>query len=327
MHQKQGNLGLGKAVEKSAGISGAQSQTGTQRGNYVNPNYLGREQEIIEKTESFKAPSGESAAEQIKDFEYGGTQMMQYGGQTGLNPGQQAGWQTGQQTGQQMGWQTGQQTGTSVGRAGKFGAHEIMMTHEVLIDSIDGINQFELYRPHVKDQQLMQILDNQVNHMYNSYQNIVNYLHNQGAGSAVPYRAPKTGNIKYGLRQPSPVEPNVTVNEMDDRDVASGMMGCAKASAMVCTTAALECSDPALRSMVTNGAVSSINQAYELFQYMNEKGMYQVPTLADTTTQTMVNTFSIGSQPQLGGQMGMQAQLGTQTPFGGQAQMGGQFQF
>ncbi len=192
------------------------------------------------------------------------------------------------QTGQQAGQQTFQ----------KLGAHEVMQAHEVLTDIIDGINQFGLYRPHIKDQQLTQILDNQVNHMYSSYQNLVNYLHNQGMSAAVPYRTPKTQSVKYGLRQPSPMEPNANLNYMDDRDVASGMMGCAKASALVCTAAALECADPNLRNMMTNCCVSSINQAYELFQYMNQRGMYQVPTLPDKTTQTMLNTYQAGTAPQ-----------------------------
>lgn len=212
------------------------------------------------------------------------TQLGGFGQSVNTNQmAQQAGSQTGQQAGQ---WNTQ-----------KFGAHEMMMVNEVLTDHIDGINQFELYRSHVKDQNLMQILDNQVKHIYNGYQNMINYLQNQGMGSAVPYRVPKTGSVQYGLRQPAPVEPNSDINAMDDRDVASGMLGCNKASAVLCTTAALECADQNLRSMITNCAVSSINQAYEVFQYMNQKGMYQVPTLTEQTTQTLKNTYQPGSRP------------------------------
>ncbi|HWI54165.1 MAG TPA: spore coat protein, partial [Desulfobacteria bacterium] len=57
------------------------------------------------------------------------------------------------------------------------------------------------------------------------------------------------------------------------------------------------CADQNLRSMMTNCAVSAINQAYELFQYMNQKGMYQIPTLNEQTTQTMMNTYQTGSRP------------------------------
>lgn len=215
------------------------------------------------------------------------------GGQP-LTGQQAAGHQLASPMGQQMMGQ--QMTGQQMTK--KFGAHEILMVHQVLNRQINSINMFELFKPYVKDQQLQGILDNQLNHMYSSYQNTVNYLHNQGMSSAVPYRAPKTSNIKYGLRQPSPIEPNASVQQMDDMDVASGMMCCAKASALLCTTAALECADPTLRNMVSDCAVSSINQAYEVFQYMNQKGMYQIPTLADQTTLTMVNTYQVGSIPQ-----------------------------
>ena len=227
-------------------------------------------------------------------------------GQAGYPEGHQySGAQPGQ-TG--TAWQTAQpgmmQTGNpSVGGQAvqqgsqKFGALELIEAHEVLNDHIDGINQLELYRSHIKDQSLMQILDKQINHMYGNYQTLVNYLQNMGAGSVASYRAPKVTGIRYGLRQPQPMEPNANVNMMDDRDVASGMMGSTKASALLCTTAALECADPNLRNMITNCAVSSINQAYELFQFMNQKGMYQVPTLAEQTTQTMMHSYRAGSRP------------------------------
>lgn len=221
---------------------------------------------------------------------YGNTQGMgtpqnQMGNQWG-----QTGVQGGLQT--NMGHMPGQQMTT------KFGAAELLQAHEVLCQHIDGINQFELYRPHIQDQRFMQILDSQLNHMFSGYQNLVNFLQNQGMGSVVPYRAPKSSTIKYGLRQPSPVEPNASNNEIDDRDIASGMMFYIKASARQCTISALECANPELRNMMTNCAVSAINQAYEIFQYMNQKGMYQVPTLAEQTTQTMINTYQVGSQPQ-----------------------------
>lgn len=272
MYHTQGNNE--DQTQGMAGVGAPQSQMGQQMGNYVNPHYLAREQAIAERTANFTVPVGGQA-------------------QTGER-------YMGQAQGMQGNWQAGQ----------RFGAHELLMTHEVLTDSLDGINQFELYRPHIRDQKLMQILDSQINHMYNSYQNLVNYLHHQGGSAAVPYRVPRASSVKYGLRQPSPIEPNTDLNQMDDRDVASGMMGCAKASAAVCTTAALECADPALREMITNCTVSSINQAYELFLYMNQQGMYQVPTLAEQTTQTVMNSFQTGSQPMTGA-----FQTGTQDQF------------
>ncbi len=309
---------------------GAQPQLGSQQGNYVNPHYLGREEEIVQQMNPQKwyhpgNEIGESIARPQSHFGWqnSGYTTGQHGGftgqqtgfragaqpsfQTGHQPGSQTGlgMQTGFQTGMQTGMQTGFQTGAQTGQTGiqtgqqaaRFGATELMMVHEILTDTIDGINQFELYRQHVKDQQLMQILDNQVNHMFNGYNKLVNYLHNQGAGSIVPYRTARSASVKYGLRQPSTVQPNTSINEMDDRDVASGMMGCHKATACLRLRGTLECADPTLRGMLSNCAISSVNMAYEVFLWMNQKGMYQVPTLAQQTTQTMMGVYQNVNQP------------------------------
>ncbi|MGI9951876.1 spore coat protein [Moorellaceae bacterium AZ2] len=174
----------------------------------------------------------------------------------------------------------------------QYGAHEIMEIHEVLTDTIDSINQFQLYRPYVKDQQLRSILDKQIQFMTQEYNNMVQAINQQGMGPAVPYRAPRMARPIYGLHQPESQAPNMSVDEMDDRDIASGMLGCHKASAGMRMMASLECANLELRRMLQQGAINCAEQAYEVWQYMNQKGFYQVPTLKDVTTDTMVNTFT-----------------------------------
>jgi len=180
--------------------------------------------------------------------------------------------------------------------AAELGAHETMQLHEVLTDTIDGINQFQLYRPYVKDPQLRTILDNQINFMTQEYNNMVQTIKNQGRGQAIPYRGIKNVSPSYGLQQPAPNAPNVSPNDMDDRDVASGMLGCHKASALLKTTASLECADPTIRRMLQQGAINCGEQAFEVWNYMNQKGYYQVPTMKQMTTSTMINTFNTTAQ-------------------------------
>jgi spore coat protein CotF len=182
--------------------------------------------------------------------------------------------------------------------AAGLGAHELMQLHEVLTDTIDGINQFQLYRPHVKDQQLRTILDNQTNFMVQEYNNMVQTLNNQGRGQAIPYRAIKNVSPSYGLKNPAPNAPNISPAEMDDRDVASGMLGCHKSSATMRTMASLECSDPTLRHMLQQGSINCSEQAFEVWNYMNQKGYYQVPTMQQMTTNTMINSFTTAQTPQ-----------------------------
>lgn len=173
-----------------------------------------------------------------------------------------------------------------------LGAHEVMELHEVLTDTIDGINQFQLYRPHVKDPQLRSILDKQIQFMTQEYNNMVQAINQRGITQAIPYRGPRRVNPVYGLHNPSPQVPNTSMEEMDDRDVASGMLGCHKSSAAFRMMASLECADLELRRMLQQGAINCAEQAYEVWQYMNQKGWYQVPTMRETTTSTMINTFA-----------------------------------
>ena len=176
-------------------------------------------------------------------------------------------------------------------QAAAFGAHEVMEIHEVLTKTIDDINTAELLRPNVRDQRLRQVMDNQVNHLAQDYNNLVNYLHKRGMGQAVPYRTHTNARVKYGLRNPEQVSPNTSMDQLNDQDIASTILGCHKASAIMSTNAALECADLNLRNMVSNSAQSHINMAYETFQLMHERGWYQVPTMQDNTTRTIIDTY------------------------------------
>ncbi|NLM98058.1 MAG: spore coat protein [Halanaerobiaceae bacterium] len=180
--------------------------------------------------------------------------------------------------------------GNRINRA-DFGAHETLEAHEILTDAVNSINQFELYRPHVRDQQLANIIDNQLEFMIQGYNGLVNYLQRTGKAQNISYKTNKSFAPKYGLRNPSPERPDTDYGQLNDRDIASGMLGCAKSSAIFATLASLECADPELRNMMKNCIINKIDMAYEVFQYMNERGYYQLPTMQDNTTNTLLNCY------------------------------------
>lgn len=175
--------------------------------------------------------------------------------------------------------------------AAQYGAHEIMEVHEVLSSEINGINTMQLYRQHVRDTQLAQIVDKHLQFAVQGYNTLVQTVQNKGMQSAVPYRAPKSTAPTYGLHQPAPASPAMSVNAVDDRDVACAMLDIHKTGANKKMLASLECADPQLRRTLQQGAVNCSEQAYEIWQYMNQQGYYQVPTMKDMTTQTMINSY------------------------------------
>lgn len=74
-------------------------------------------------------------------------------------------------------------------------------------------------------------------------------------------------------------------------DCASIMMGMHKCGAVCKMNAALECADPQLRRIIMQGANSCAEQAYELFTFMNQRGMYQVPTMQQQTQDNFMNIY------------------------------------
>jgi spore coat protein CotF len=172
-----------------------------------------------------------------------------------------------------------------------FGAHEIVEAHEVLTSTIDGINIFSLLRRHVSDQQLGEIMDRQLSFAEKEYNDMVSFMSNRHGINADTYHARRTPSINYGLRSPQPVSPHETAGRLTDRDVASIMLNMHKCSASRKMMASLECADSQLRHMMMQGAMSCAEKAYEIFTYMNQKGMYQVPTMQDKTQMNFINTF------------------------------------
>ncbi|MTI82682.1 MAG: spore coat protein [Firmicutes bacterium] len=179
----------------------------------------------------------------------------------------------------------------------ELGAHETMELHEVITDTVDGINQFELYRPHVKNPQLLSMLDNQIRFMTEEYNNMVQSVTQHTSVQNIPYRGVKNTAPAYGLNNPSPNAPNISPREMDNKDVASGMLGCHKASAKLRMEASLEFADPSLRRTLQQGAINCSEQAFEVWNFMNQQGLYQVPTMKQTTTNTMINSFNTTQMP------------------------------
>lgn len=191
--------------------------------------------------------------------------------------------------------QNAQQQG---GQTAKFGAHETMEVHEVLTGTMEAINRFQLYRPHTQDGQLQLMLDRHLQFMMNEYNMLVQMMKGQGMSHAVPYHGPKNVAPVYGLRHPQPYSPQTSAQQLDDRDVAIGMLCAHKTSALQKMTATLECADPNIRRMLQQSAINCAEQAYEVWQFMNQKGYYQVPTMMDMTTQTMINAYSTVDAPQ-----------------------------
>lgn len=197
-----------------------------------------------------------------------------------------------------------------------LGAHEVLELHEVLNDAIHGINTLRLYRPHAKDQTLQTMMDMHMNALSMEYNSLVQLMNQQGAGNMMSPRqmARTTQGFQptYGLRNPETQIPASSVEDIDDYDVTSCLINCHKQTAGMKMKAALEMANPTLRRAIQLGANASADMAYEAFQYANQRGFYQIPTLKDTTQSNYMQSYGTMPMPQMT-QMNQMNQPGNMT--------------
>ena len=186
-----------------------------------------------------------------------------------------------------------QATGGNMPLSMNHGAHEVMDVHEVLSAAIGGMNTFIFFRPHVQDQELLNILDRQYAFMLDEY-NITAECFKTGQDPSHPTRSYKMqmGNdTNYGLTPGQPKKPMTSANEINDGIISGFLMGAHKTSATGKTTAALESTNPVVRRVLQDSIQNCIEMAYELSLYQNKKGYYQVPQLSPQDMQTMLNMY------------------------------------
>lgn len=173
------------------------------------------------------------------------------------------------------------------------GAHEILDVHEVLSASISAMNTFIFLRPHVQDQELLNILDRQYAFMLDEY-NITAECFKTGQDPSHPtgsYKMQMGNDTKYGLTPSQPKKPMQSANEINDAIISGFLLSCHKMAATGKTTAALESTNPVVRRVLQDSIQNCIEMAYELSLYQNKNGYYQVPQLAPQDMQAMLNMY------------------------------------
>ena len=180
------------------------------------------------------------------------------------------------------------------------GAHEVLDVHEVLSASIGALNTFIFLRPHVQDQELLNILDRQYAFMLDEY-NITAECFKTGQDPSHPTRSYKMqmGNdSKYGLTPGQPKKPMQSANEINDGIISGWLLSCHKARSTGKTAAALESTNPVVRRVLQDSIPNCIEMAYELSLYQNKKGYYQIPQLSQADMQAMLNMYGQADKAQ-----------------------------
>ncbi|MDP1419723.1 spore coat protein [Peribacillus simplex] len=174
------------------------------------------------------------------------------------------------------------------------GGHEVFDVHEVLSGTIVTLNTYTLLRQHVKDQELMDILDRQYQFIQDEY-NITLECFQTGQDPSKPtqsYKMNQGNDFIYGLTPTQPKKPLQSVSEITDECISAMMLGAVKSAASMKAMSALEITNPVVRRVFADSVPNCIEMAYEISLYQNKHHYYQVPQLAQQDMQQMMNSYA-----------------------------------
>jgi spore coat protein CotF len=180
----------------------------------------------------------------------------------------------------------------------KFGAHETMETHEILMEKVNMITHFNLYASQAQNPQLQDMIVRHQQEEIRSYNELVSLTRGNNQFQPIPpntnIRGVNHQQIQYGLKNPPRFEPQAD-GVMNDAEIAMAMLCCHKNAARNSAWGSLECADPNLRHALLNAHANCNNQAYEVFLFMNQQGVYQVPTMNPRTEETFLHSYQPAS--------------------------------
>lgn len=185
------------------------------------------------------------------------------------------------------------QTG-AISQQMNHGGHEVFDLHEAISETVAALNQAMILRPHVKDPELLDILDRQYRFTLDEY-NITVEAFRSGQDPSHPtgsYKMKEGNNFVYGMKPTPPKKPMQSDTEISDEMISGFLLGAAKAGASSKTVAALETTNPVVRRVLADSIPNCIEMAYELSIYQNKHHYYQMPQLAQQDMQQMLNAFA-----------------------------------
>lgn len=181
------------------------------------------------------------------------------------------------------------------------GGHELMDVHEVLGCLTSTLDQYLLYQQQVKDPELKDMLNRQHQFMLDNY-NILCECFKSGKNPShhtTRYAMTQNNDVVYGLQPGQPKKPHTNASQITDQCISGYMMGLVKSSASIMTVGALEVTNPVVRRVIADSVPNFIEMAYEIFQYQNKHGYYQVARLDQNDMVNLINSYAPATGQQL----------------------------
>ncbi|OYD06275.1 spore coat protein [Paludifilum halophilum] len=182
----------------------------------------------------------------------------------------------------------------------QLAAHELHDLHELTLSCVNSITHMAYFLEHVQCSELKALLEKHFPLHVRDYNMKVEFL-NEAQG---PQRELKMMKIdpklpsftKSPAGQYPPITPRTEVPEMNDREMATGYLLNLKRAGREYAYSAMEAANPDLRGFLETAFLMSSSHAYDVWQYMVNKGFYPLEPAPQPSIQTIGQIYRLASE-------------------------------
>jgi len=176
-----------------------------------------------------------------------------------------------------------------------WATHEFLETNELLRKLTADIEFHAFCAEMAQDQELRGMLQRHVQAMDQTYHQAIQLLQDKGANTAAAQArysySRQQPHVGFQIPQPIPAPQTANVTRLSDVTIGTLILNSHKAGSMFGMLWANECADPEVRSFHVMCANNCERMAYEVWQYMNARGFYEVPIMPANDVRMMSQTY------------------------------------
>ena len=194
----------------------------------------------------------------------------------------------------------------------KLAAHELYDLNELTMSCVNSITNMAYMLDHVTDPELKSILERHFPYHVRDYNMKVEFLNNQQGATKELARFKIDGNLtsytQAVANQYLPVQPRTSVRDMNDREMVTAYLLTLKRAGREYAWAAMETANPEIRSFLETAFLMSSSHAYDVWQYMVNKGYYPLEQADQQMTAMIGSMYQIVPENQQINQLANQYQ-------------------
>lgn len=187
----------------------------------------------------------------------------------------------------------------------KLAAHELHDLNELTMSCVNSITNMAYMLEHVQDPEFKSMLERHFPLHIRDYNMKVEFLNAMDGAKRELSLLKEDGNLQdftNGMKsQYTPVQPRTMVEDMNDREMATAYLLTLKRAGREYAWSAMEMANPEIRSFCQTAFMMSCSHAYDMWQYMVNRGYYPLEPADNAMISKMGSMYQIvpENQPQI----------------------------